>query len=81
MNIRKQESHSRRHRLLEFSFFFGLLLLLIVDPFIERDHYFLFEANYFSFAAYGFVSCVTLILGAKFLRKFIQKEDNYYDEN
>lgn len=77
----RQGPRSRRYRLLEFLFLLALFLLLMLDPFVERDHSFLFEANYFSFAAYGFVSCVTLILGAKLLRKVVRRQDNYYDES
>lgn len=31
------------------------------------------------YAIYGFISCVALVLVAKWLRKFLMREEDYYD--
>ena len=60
-------------------FYASLIGLLILDFFIPKHSVFGFDGVPDFFAAYGFLSCVMLVLGAKVLRKFTRKDENYYD--
>ncbi len=60
-------------------FYASLVVLLIVDLFIHKHADFPWEDAPNFFAAYGFVSCVLLIFIAKILRRFIKKDETYYD--
>jgi hypothetical protein len=31
-------------------------------------------------AAYGFVSCVLLVIAATFMRRFVKRDEDYYDD-
>ena len=64
-------------RLLKF-FYISLAVLLIVDFFIHKHAEFTWEKAPDFFAVYGFVSCILLVLIAKILRLFIQRNENYY---
>lgn len=60
--------------------FYGCLaLLLLVDPFIHKHGDFEWENMPAFFAAYGFISCVLLILIARILRRWVKRDENYYD--
>ena len=61
-------------------FYVSLLVLIIMDLFIPKDPHFSWEAFPAFYAAYGFVGCVGLVLGAKYiLRKMVKRKENYYD--
>ena len=60
-------------------FFSSLVVLLILDFFISKHPYFYWEDAPDFFAAYGFISCVLLVLVAKVLRLFIKRDEDYYD--
>lgn len=60
-------------------FYVSLALLLIIDLFVEKHSVFGFDGIPNFFAAYGFISCVLLVLFAKVLRKFMMKGEGYYD--
>ena len=60
-------------------FFLSLGVLLIVDFFIPKHAAFPWEETPCFFAAYGYVSCVLLVLVARVLRLFIKREEDYYD--
>jgi|YelNatPaOPRAMG01_1025707.scaffolds.fasta_scaffold00067_92 prolipoprotein diacylglyceryltransferase len=61
---------------------FYLLLFgtLLADPFVTRHEGFSFESNYGFFATFGFVACVFVIYGARLLRFFTKKKEDYYDK-
>lgn len=61
-------------------FYASLVLLVIADFFVEKHPYFAFEGAPSFFAAYGFISCVLLVLVAKVLRLFLMKGEDYYDD-
>lgn len=61
-------------------FYASLVLLLIVDFFIEKHPEFSFDGAPNFFAAYGFISCVLLVLVAKVLRMFLMKDEDHYDD-
>jgi hypothetical protein len=60
-------------------FFISLVILLVVDFFIEKHAAFPWEGAVNFFAAYGFVSCVALIYIAKGLRRLVMRREDYYD--
>ena len=45
---------------------------------VERIHALDFPASY---AIYGFVSCVVLVLVGRVLRRLVMRDENYYREN
>lgn len=61
-------------------FYASLVLLLIIDFFIEKHPEFNFDGAPNFFAAYGFISCVLLVLVAKVLRLFLMKDEDHYDD-
>jgi hypothetical protein len=60
-------------------FFVALAALLIVDPFIHKHGAFYWEEVPGFFAAYGYISCVALVLAAKVLRHLVRRDEDYYD--
>lgn len=61
-------------------FFYGsLIVLLVLDFFVDKHPYFGFDGAPSFSAAYGFISCVLLVLIAKVLRMFMMKDEDYYD--
>lgn len=61
-------------------FYGSLILLLIIDFFVAKHPAFGFDGAPNFFAAYGFISCVLLVLVAKVLRMFLMKDEDYYDK-
>ena len=60
-------------------FYAVLIVLLIVDLFVHKHPHFPWEhAPDFS-AAYGFISCVVLVLVARVLRRIVMRKEDYYD--
>lgn len=60
-------------------FYASLVVLLIADVFIHKHAEFPWEDAPAFFAVYGFVSCVVVIFTAKILRRFIRRDEKYYD--
>ncbi len=60
-------------------FYISLGGLLLIDPFIHKHSEFQWEAMPGFFAAYGFFSCVLLIFIAKFLRRLVKQDEQYYE--
>ena len=60
-------------------FYVSLLVLIIMELLIPKDPHFSWEAFPAFYATYGFVGCVGLVLGAKYiLRKMVKRKENYY---
>ena len=57
------------------------VLLFLADGLVHKDHVHYPCESYFGFyAVYGFVSCVILVLIAKYvLRPLVMREEDYYD--
>lgn len=70
----------RNIKILVWSLYIALGLLVAVDFFIPKHGYFPWEdkANFYS--AFGFVSYVILIVVSAALRYFVKRKENYYDE-
>ncbi|HET97760.1 MAG TPA: hypothetical protein ENN98_03540 [Desulfurivibrio alkaliphilus] len=60
---------------------FALLgISLALEPFIHKHSYFPWEDWLGFYAIYGFVACVLLVLGAKYiLRPLVKRDEHYYD--
>ena len=53
--------------------------LLLVDVFHHKHGHFAFEEWFGFYAFYGFVSYLVIVLTAKQFRKFVKRDENYYD--
>ena len=60
-------------------FFVLLALLLFIDFFTYKSSYFGWDGLPTFYAIYGFVGCVLLVVIAKNMRRFIKREEDYYD--
>jgi len=60
-------------------FFVCLVFLVLSDFFIEKpgDHF--WEKIPAFFSIYGFVACSFIVLFAKKLRRFLKRDEDYYD--
>jgi len=86
---KKQDGPARKEYLFDtprnvkrllWSLYAGLVLLVVIDLFIPKHPYFPWEEYPSFYAAYGFVSCVFLVLAAKYiLRKMVKRKEDYYD--
>jgi hypothetical protein len=62
------------------SFFFSLLLLLILEIAVHKHPHFSWEAWPEFYAVFGFVACVALVLASKYiLRPLVKRGEDYYD--
>lgn len=67
-------------RRLLWSLYVSLAILIVVDLFVPKYPYFPWEEYPFFYATYSFVSCVLLVLAAKYLlRKIVKRPEDYYD--
>ena len=58
----------------------SLALLLVLELFVHKHASFAWEEWFGFYAIYGFVSCVLLVLVAKYiLRPFVKRKEDYYD--
>lgn len=61
-------------------FYGSLVVLLVLDLFVEKHSVFGFDSAPSFSAAYGFISCVMLVLVARVLRMMLMKKEDYYDD-
>ena len=64
--------------------FYGLLcslvLLIVLEPFVNKHPYFSWEEWPGFYAGFGFFACVLLALVAKYiLRPLVKRDEDYYD--
>lgn len=60
-------------------FFIALVLVLLAEAFVDMHGEFHVEHYFGFYAVYGFISYVSLIFIAKFLRKILMRREDYYD--
>lgn len=61
-------------------FYLSLVLLVVADLFIQKHPDFAWETFPSFYAAFGFVSCVLLVLAAKYiLRPLVRRREGYYE--
>lgn len=86
---KKQDGQARKEYLFDkpenvkkllWSLYSCLIGLVLIDLFIPKHPYFPWEEYPSFYATYGFVSCVLLVLAAKYiLRKMVKRREDYYD--
>jgi len=54
-------------------------LLFIADAFYHKHVTFAVERWFGFFGIYGFVMCVGLVMGAKWMRSILKRPEDYYD--
>lgn len=54
-------------------------LVFVADAFYEKHPHFEIEKWFGFYAIFGFVVCVGLVLGAKWMRTFLKRDEDYYD--
>ncbi|MBS1257671.1 MAG: hypothetical protein MAG551_00716 [Candidatus Scalindua arabica] len=70
----------RNVKILLMLLFVGCLALVIINFFVHIHGHFSWEEWSGFYAVYGFVTCVGLVLAAKFiLRKIVKRSEDYYD--
>jgi len=66
-------------RRLRKGFFIALVLVLLAEAFVDMRGEFHVEHFFGFYAVYGFISYVSLIFIAKFLRRILMRREDYYD--
>ena len=61
-------------------FYVFCVLLVVVDFIVHRHIYHSWENMPAFYAIYGFVGCSILVFVAKWMRTFLMRGENYYDE-
>lgn len=61
-------------------FYFLCVVLALADFVVHRHIYLDFEKIPTFYAAYGFIACVVLVVLAKAMRKFVMRDEFYYDK-
>lgn len=57
-----------------------LAVLFCMDFFVEKHPHFPYESWFGFYAIYGFVTCVLLVLAARYLlRPLVMKDEKFYD--
>lgn len=61
-------------------FYIICILILIIDFFVPKHGHYEWENVPEFYAAYGLVSCIVLVLVAKYiLRRIVKRSEDYYD--
>ncbi len=55
-------------------------LLVAADVIVHRHTYHTFERLWGFYPLYGFVGCVVLVIVAKWMRTFLMRSEDYYDD-
>jgi hypothetical protein len=56
-------------------------LLLLLDFIVHRHIYHKWETLLGFYSIYGFVACTAIVFGSKVLRTFVEREEEYYNDN
>lgn len=58
-----------------------LLITLFAQFFVHIHDYFTVDAEFGFYAAFGFFSCVAMVVVAKLLGLLLKRPDDFYDDN
>jgi hypothetical protein len=59
----------------------GVLALTVgAGLFVKLPGHFVWDGEFWFFAAYGFATCAAMVFGAKALGIFLKRPDDYYDD-
>jgi hypothetical protein len=61
-------------------FYLLCALLLLLDFILHRHSYHAWEKLPAFYPLYGFVGCVVLVLVAKWMRTFLMRDEDYYEQ-
>ncbi len=56
-------------------------LLLLLDFIVHRHTYHEWENLLGFYSIYGFVACTAIVFGSKVLRTFVEREEEFYNDN
>ena len=62
------------------SLYLSCVILLVLDVVIHRHVVHSWEGLWGFYPVYGFVGCVVLVLIANWMRTFLMRSEDYYDE-
>lgn len=82
MNSEKKHlfDHPRNVQKVLYGLFALLGISLALEPLLHKHPYFAWEDCPGFYAIYGFVACVLLVLGAKYiLRPLVKRDESHYD--
>jgi len=57
-----------------------LAMTVVAGFFVDLPGHFVWDGEFWFFAAYGFASCAAMVFGAKALGIFLKRPDDYYDD-
>lgn len=69
----------KKHRKIAYPSFIVLFFLLISDLFIHKHSHYHVEDIFGFYSLFGFLGCGLIIIGSKFIGKFLCKNENYYE--
>ncbi|KAA9130291.1 hypothetical protein F3N42_13210 [Marinihelvus fidelis] len=69
----------KNQRLIRVSLYVACAILVVVDFFVHRHIMFAIEKIPAFYALFGFVACVVLVWIATWMRKFLMRDEDYYD--
>ncbi len=55
-------------------------LTILAEPFIDLHPHFSIEGLFSFHAVFGFISCVAMVIFAKWLGYLVKRKDDYYDD-
>ncbi len=72
---------SRNVKLVLYSFYVSCAVLLLLDFIVHRHMSHSWEHLLGFYSIYGFIGCVSIVFGAKWLRTIIRRDEDYYDRD
>jgi len=57
-----------------------LALTVVAGLFVKLPGHFVWDGEFWFFAAYGFATCAAMVFGAKALGFILKRPDDYYDD-
>lgn len=69
----------KNQRTVRVSLYVACAILALVDLFVHRHIIFAIEKIPAFYALFGFVACVVLVWIATWMRKFLMRDEEYYD--
>lgn len=77
--MKKQTEDFRKNKKVTYGFLGGLFILVILDLFIHKHSHYHVEDYVGFYAFFGFFACGLILIGSKFIGKFICRKEDYYD--
>jgi len=71
----------RNVKILLYSLYVGCAILILLDFVVHRHVSYSWERLLGFYSIYGFISCVSIVFGAKVLRIMVKRDENYYERD